>query len=487
MKLNASTKINFDLIFNTDQTITTKLLVKTSGKQHFKEKTVSLSSLKNYIPACQYIIHRILESQQQTNTDWYVNLPTKGIDKIIGATKRFVAINLLHDLGIIRINHHYNSSGYQTRKFSKSYLINPLYTGGEIHHIEVHFKGEIHQTDVHNNALSNLETHNKGEIHQGNVHDDILTNHNTSNTPVVSTPIHILYQLKNLCRIGDCKLSVGTKTNRVFTSINRMKKVDRKNLIDDNGKTFAELDFKTSHLQQLIRVLREDIKSGEYVPPFEKKAFYSEIITFKDIVLNSDFYNEFCLAYMNKFHKQIVRDQAKRMVMYWLANSYNNWNGVKLLKELYPMINNYVETVNGLTKNKLSIKLQRSEAYLLNELVFERLAVNHPACIAYGMFDGLLIDQESISIVKSIVLEEGAKYLGFNPVFSIKNQLKEIPVVVPDVFKNIGFADAEEEKSFKNFIKEVDQLIINQFNRNLYDEEVIDLLNTYRERTTSKK
>jgi hypothetical protein len=386
-------------LFKSDQIVNAKLYLKKNKKQYFGIKPVPLNTLSAYLPACQYIIHRILEGQRNRNCCWFVNLPSP--------RQRTTATSILDDLKIIEINHSYNYSANRNKKrFSKSYQISDAYYG-DIQQYE----GVIHSKGDHSKVNGDI----KDVIQYKDYNDNNLLVTGSS-SPVVLHPPYILYQIKNLESVPGIvpKITVGHSTGKVFSPVTRMKKELRKRtLLDDLGKPLTDVDFRSSHLQHLILVISDDLEKGVYVPTMERSSFLEYLNHFKADVLSTDFYQNICDEYLKRFDVVAGRDKAKLFVMYWLNNSQKNWRGVKLLNQMYPEISEYIRTVNGETKNQLSIKLQRSEAYLVNNLVIDRLASEYPESVCYTIFDGFMVEGAYKDVLLDLIREESLKYFGF--------------------------------------------------------------------------
>ena len=478
MKLLTTSNIDLYSIFYEDQPLQLKLLKKKGGKQKYESKITSTVELVRFIPACQFIIDKILQSQRLYKTDWYINISSKHLDKCLGANKRYIAMQILEGLGIIIINHKYNH--YKGKSFTKSYKIEDKYRGeisvidvkddnfsekqlmlnnqnnyanpqipntGEIsifksdkYFIKVH-EGEIDISDIKNLAY----TADKGEICSKNIQNKLIDN-SDENTPNLSHP----YQLKNLNSIifntqsalgyldkypsagkGHIKLqidklspaenlfySVGKKSHRVFTIVNNLKREFRSFLTDNEGQRLWELDFTSSILLHFVKLLQAKLSEGRITSSL---LFESEFNLFKLKVINQDFYST-TAGELNSLPKRklyYLRDKAKKLTMYWLTGSYKNWNSIKHFHNTYPLITEFINSTNAGTKNNLIATLFRSESHLTNEKILKRLGEEEPNSRSYNLFDGFMIEQRFVELATKIAIEESRAYFGFNCVNKI--------------------------------------------------------------------
>jgi len=504
LKLYSTSKIDLDNLFNSDQEVNAYLYIKRNGKQQFAIKQVKLNSLRTYLGSCQLIVHKILEHQNLKNTNWLVNLPCTTIDALIGSRKRITSTHLLVELGIIEVNHSYNHSAYfHFKQFSKSYRIEDSYTGDI-----VTVEGCITLRTPSNPRV------NECGVLDRSIHDEgcITLNgysqlgNTTSNTPIVIHPCYLQYQIRNLSslrydkvraieflenntfkstelirsQINEIetlnKISIGKKTGKVFTIINRIKREFRQFVTDDSNNPLHEVDFATSHLNHLIKVIRDDIKSGEYTPMFTVEYFSKEMIDFKQKVLAEDFYMYVLKSFNREFKTTINRDKAKSFVMYWLNSGYQNWKGVKFLRTRFPQITHYIDTVNIRDRRVLGNKLQRSEAFMLNERIINRLAIEHPESTSFTIFDGILIEDKYLVALLEIIKSESTNYLGFEAKVKIKNAsmvvvpktdtIADMSNVKPSTDDGSEFHIDEDEQGYYDFfisrLKESNNEILSQ-------------------------
>jgi len=393
---------------------------------------------------------------------------------------------LFHVLHIIDINQKANFSGTFKKKFTRSFIINDEYHD-ELKEIEVDgdlpeysYNKEIgfyKVTGVRKVDDTSLGVHTVDSVQLSGVHTDSSTTilsdlgvHTDKSTSLLSTntkPLYasdvctpldmcIQFEINNLSKIefdtnkaieyleankhllkirsynttkyrihavSESKLVKRTLVaNKLQSPINQLTKEFRQ-FITVDGKQLVDIDFCNSHLNQLIKLIRDDIKSGGYVPEFSIQYFSQEMIEFKELVLAGDFYNKLQDKYNKEYpHKPIDRKKAKDAVMYWLNNSYHTLHSVQLLKRIYPQITHYLSTVNGSTRNTISIKSQANEAHLVKEVSLE--FINQiPDGVCFTMLDGFLVEEQYKEQLIKIIQIKSKEFLGF--VNKIK--IKELP------------------------------------------------------------
>jgi hypothetical protein len=245
----------------------------------------------------------------------------------------------------------------------------------------------------------------------------------------VSDYHRIKYQIEKLMT-KSAYFSIG-KTGRFTTTVNQIDSEYRSFIKDKHGNDLMEIDFKSSHLNHLIRVIDEDISMGAVSGAINQELLKSEVNELKWMIENQDVYNQVCIKYVNRFNKQIQRDKAKELVLEnWINGAYEKRKTSKWVASIYPTITEYIHTINpeesvkGKVKRNrkpLSNRLLTSEALLVNELIVGRLAKEFPNSTAYTVFDSILIDEDHVDHLYRIMMEESDKYFGF----SCKIEMKE--------------------------------------------------------------
>ncbi|MFN8313946.1 MAG: hypothetical protein U0289_14160 [Cyclobacteriaceae bacterium] len=104
--------------------------------------------------------------------------------------------------------------------------------------------------------------------------------------------------------------SIGN-TGRVTTTVNQINAEYRSFIKDKHGNDLMEIDYKSSHLIHLIRVIEEDLSKGVIGEPINQELLKTETNDLKWLIENQDVYNSICIKYVSRFNEQITRDQAK--------------------------------------------------------------------------------------------------------------------------------------------------------------------------------
>lgn len=367
MKLLTTSKIDLVELFKSDREVTFKSFT----KGYTKIKTLTISSVdKSYIHDCQLIIDAVLSRQHRLrNFNQYINLNSRTLDQLIKSEKRKKSAMFLleHGLGIIEVNHKYKFKGGIVDRFSKSYIIAKPYRGDCIY------------IDVNTSLEGGLHVHSIKKPNKGGIASILTVNNKKNTTTPHNDPPFIAYQRKQVDWLTVCKT-----TNRVWTKINQMPKEERQEFAKTNN--LFDIDFRSSHLQHLIKVLRDDLQSGIYTPVFGKDGTHylnTEVLELKNAILNGDVYQYFADQYQNETGKLYTREQVKNNIMYWITSSFLNRKFVQWIRYKYPQLTHYIDYNNANCssgtktmfgkrlpkRNGMAIKLMKSESHLINELI----------------------------------------------------------------------------------------------------------------------
>lgn len=274
MKLLTTTKIDLNSIFYESHEIQIKRRKRTNGKQPTVLDSFNTLDLVKYIPSCQYLIHSILKNQEIMNTDWYVNLSSKTLNKVLGNNNRDIAIQILDALAIIKINPHYLKG-----KFPKSYMINTSYVS-DIHSIEsqMTIRGDIQELidenlDLLNNELicdihkevGGIDNLGKCDIHSTIGHKEAIRIEGSSK---VAPYVYHTYQLKCLNQIRfnslgatvllNSNLSLFKKPNLIQIAINKLTHPNNLTLKRgyNSNRIFTPVNQLKRELDHSLRILR---------------------------------------------------------------------------------------------------------------------------------------------------------------------------------------------------------------------------------------
>jgi hypothetical protein len=429
LKLLTTTQIDLEELFKLDHGVTFKSFT----KGYTKIKTLNLSSIdKSYIHDCQLIIDAILSRQQRLrNYNQYINLNSRTLDQLIKSEKRKKSAMFLleHGLGIIEVNHKYKFKGGIVDRFSKSYIVAEPYRGDCIYiDTNTSIKGGLHELNTKN-------------YRKGGIASILLSNNRKHTTASHNDPPFIDYQRKQVDWLTVCKT-----TNRVWTNINQMPKEDRHEFAKANG--LIDIDFRSSHLQHLVKVLRDDLQSGLYTPLFSTGGILylnTEAVELKNAILDGDIYHHLADQYNRETGTLYSRDQVKNNIMYWMTSSFLNRKFIQWIRYKYPHLTHYIDynntnfssgtkTMFGKRlpkRNGMAIKLMKSESHLINELVVGEFSSQYPDAKCYTIFDGLLVDQQHAGALIEVIDNKGKEYLKFNPAIKHDEVEKQPNVVAP--------------------------------------------------------
>ena len=365
---------------------------------------------KSKINDCYLIIDAILRIQKlklNKNYTQFVNLKSTVLNELMGDKRRLSALHLLeHGLGIIEVNSRYKfgTEGGVTNH-TKSYLISKPYLGNIIT-IEGAEGGVCYNDALHTIDGAEGGVYNKAD--------------NSTHTRTHSTPPFLLHQ-----QITCDWAKENTLTGRVFSSVNQMPKEQR----NEEFKHLIEFDFKSSHIQHLIRLVMQQHDNLQL--KLEGQVLLHEFLDTPDLY-----------EYWAKdFNPECSRDRMKDNVMYWLTGSFTNRKGVQYLQRRFPLLTkyimyNYINNSSGVKtlygrrlpkRNGMVIKLMKSESYLINNILLNELLLlsQHHPIECYTVFDAMLIDQDNSNNLMNVLNEQGKTYLGFQPKVKINRPLIE--------------------------------------------------------------
>lgn len=438
MKLHSTSKIDFEEIFKSVQIVHFKTNQKVKGKSTYTDVSRPLNALPVRVNhQARLLVGYILQRQNFTKGNRYVNIPRDILIEVLQSnSKDYVnTISILNQIGLIKVN-----SKYFLNSFSKSYCIGDTYAGDiidyEIGDISIDhgrmvidngyiiLPKVVERVGLIENPLNGYNNKEKGGSKGKPCSEQRLS---TSISPHCATTSY-KYQYNNLLKnirfeggipLLPPRLNISPNCNRVFTTITSLKKEERQRLIDHNGNKLITIDFSTSHLQHLIKLIETRI---------DHNISHQELKRFKLSVLQGDFYNNLVVAYQQTYKKLITRKKSQLYTCCWLSSSYSNWKGVKLLKSLYPDISSYVDMINGPTKNKLLNDLMKSESHLINDIIINELAMRFPDSISFTIFDGILIEDQYLNTLCEII--NSTSFFGFKPKYRIELNNME-PVLAP--------------------------------------------------------
>lgn len=258
--------------------------------------------------------------------------------------------------------------------------------------------------------------------------------------------------------------------NSIFTSINR----ELRFFIRHKGNKFLEFDLIASHSYVLATLLNKDffvndkieysivnifqdinIRINSYIDAannYNSNINYTEaqeaasrriyhhmsdrffenddINQYKSIDFETDFYG-FIADIFNKINPdlpQLSRNKVKSIIRLWMNHNdphkRNRVASLKVLKRIFPSIDLLIEEIGffNTMKSAFSLLLQRSESYLVLDIVAKKLVEDYPSTRLFTIHDSFFIEDsdidrnEIISKIKSILTQ----YVGIIPGIKLK-------------------------------------------------------------------
>lgn len=423
------------------ETLVVRKRITVDGKRTLQPVEVRSESLVNYLPKCHEFIQLLYNKQFEfkDNQHGYVNLWHKELDGLFkSGTTRLTVLDMLEQLNLIVINHKFVHSN--NKSFCKSYklteyakaVINGV-EGISYYHTHTPLSPSTH-TPISGDGLAFYPyTTNPNTSGLLPIHQLVNANSPSTHTPVsgetlafypytsLYTPVsQIEYEFQRQ-QILNLKLDteqikqdglnpntllphrffkLENRVNKVFTHINLMRKEYRKYLRCKDGYSLMEIDFKSSHVLHLLKIIFESSPSN---------ALLDEANRIKDILTNGDIY-QFVADQESLAEFELDRAKAKELfIQHFMYGKQKKWRKSKAVKALFPAISDFLDN----DRKEMSRTVQRAESRLLNNIIVKRIATEYPSCTLYGVFDALLLDEDHFDQIARIVREESESFFGF--------------------------------------------------------------------------
>ncbi len=416
--------------------------------------TVKTKSLIKHLPYCYYLIDLIIRKglDNKNTVKGYINLRSDLLDKVIPHITRLMIVNLLETLNVINVN-----GSYEIGEHSKSYKINDHYSKTDLITIEFDFNQKGYYigesllgtnndnegievvpyavsfskrlTMVEKGARKVLDektadlikNHTEYRFQQHQIFHNIRLDYDSIIADGVKDELSALIEKISS---GNDKLTinVNNKVNRVFSPITNLKKEYRKYLISEDHYTLLAIDFKTSHLFHLLK------KIIDLNPPNE---LLEEAYKMKELAMN-DIYQFVADEHLKSFNTVIGRKKAKDLfIKGFLYGMYPKRKINIWVKKLFPEISAFIDSN---TRSAISCDLQKSEASLLNNRIFKRIALEADRSItAFGLFDSIVVDSDHFDQVHDIMVEESFKYFGYDIPLTTEDLSIEKDELIPEL------------------------------------------------------
>ncbi|GHM98869.1 hypothetical protein WSM22_03590 [Cytophagales bacterium WSM2-2] len=435
MKFTIPRNLDLEKLILSQDTIELTKRTTVDGKRVFKPVLVKTKSLLKHLPYCYYLINLIIKkNQQHKNGDGYVRLRKELIDKVIPNNTRILITNLLKHINVILVDDCYVITDYsKSYRITDAYplddlitidivstikgrqVIEPLlsinnrdtgtgscgYVSSFLKRVNIVEKGVKKVMDEKTQDLINK--HIEYRFQQDQVYGSINLDYDDIIDDGLLNELSPLIEKINSGNT-DLTINVNNKVNRVFSPITSLKKDYRKYLRCRNGYSLMAIDFKTSHLFHLLKMIVDCGANNE--------ALLTEVERVKQLAMD-DIYSLVADEYRKAFQKQLTREEAKELfITRFLYGMYPNRKLSAWVKSLFPLISKFVDESG---RRQLSIELQRSESHLLNNRIMKRIALELDSSITvFGVFDSVLIDEGHFDPVFNIMVEESEKYFGYS-------------------------------------------------------------------------
>jgi hypothetical protein len=372
------------------------------------------------------MVSLILQKQNFDKRNNLVNIHSDVLIAVVGKNYADI-ISILELVGLIKFNPTHSNKLH----FSNSFCIEDDYFSEVVrHHASVENKSKSITVDNEGYIIIPIKINNKHQVvRQQSSVENMTDMDNPSGTPICHTTLYnyisnsiqkATFQQSGI--VLQPRLSFSKKCGRITTNITQMMCEQRATLIDKEGKSFYEIDFRTSHLQHLIKLIESKPNS---INP-------EEFTRFKIAVLNCDFYNSLGNGYN--------RETNKRYACRWLASARKNWDGVKSISSLYPSISAFIDTTNNGGTKTMHNKLMASESNLINYTALQDIAVNQPDVLAHSIHDAILVESSYLNHMLELVDKKGYEYFGFKPLYAVN-------------IYNVEYATKKKEAKKKNKVK----------------------------------
>lgn len=432
---------------------------------------LSVDKVNYLIDYCYWFTYKVISLNYYNDRryPWFVNIPKSVITANIPTYSYQRVICILSQLGVIEVNERY---GYFDNVYSKSYRINKKYFGVELVPYQVTNKTliknlvsakRIEKNSYAYNVLLSPGATDSIDLQDRNffrVQDESLRRLEldyVSMTDVIEG-IDDIYDY-NRALIASLNyqyksISITSKSQKVVHSLQNLPRWMRSHLI--HTRDLYIYDYSASATLHLIKMLDLIIKGYhcKALPnetDFRSITYRNDIDRFTDIecyyelsscvttgakpaktihnriVDNVDKLERETamlkqLITSDKFYSFLInngigvnKDEVKTVwITGFLYRSKNT--GSRKIESLFPAVASLLKWFDRVKKSSgetLASILQKSESYLVNQVVIERISRN---AICLNLFDGIITDIDIGDIIK----EESFFYFGFNPVVKIE-------------------------------------------------------------------
>ena len=116
----------------------------------------------------------------------------------------------------------------------------------------------------------------------------------------------------------------------------------------------------------------------------------------------------------------INREAAKKIILKIFYSKNSHFKEEKeVFRNLYPGVESLIGIIKCSDHRVLSILLMRMEAYLILDVVCEKLCELHPDLPIFTIHDSLLTTEGNEKLVEPIIIEELYMFIGITPTLEL--------------------------------------------------------------------
>lgn len=218
---------------------------------------------------------------------------------------------------------------------------------------------------------------------------------------------------------GCHRLSVGTASERVTTSVGLLKRSIRQATLTADGQPLVEIDVRCSQPSILANVMGSDpnrirwLLRGLELPRFNEVAGRG-FRAFQAAIEEGNLYEQLRNAASDIEGAEISRDEIKTLIMRDVFGRWKRYSTAvtKAFAKLWPSVADYVWSVNR-GERSLIVKLQTIEARLITQLVASRLASHLPSSVGIAPVHDCLIVPNNSQAAATEAFDSVTAELGF--------------------------------------------------------------------------
>lgn len=343
------------------------------------------------------------------------------------------------------------SSHYEVGKETKLYRLSKTYLNSPVRKFQ--YK-ERRVKDVKKSDFLSKQFSLHKLSFDNNVYTYLLNLHSEIENRIKGDKQKVLldnYIGRNLCIVDDIngnEIFCGrSKTNyRYYSSLTSLNRIIRPFILV-NGKRLYSIDIKASQPYILATILDSSYYNGNNLK-YNKNKINKEIggivlfprflegkdlgiQKYRDIPFYDDFYSHVLTNELGREPTNIERDRLKQKTMQFLF--FNNSkakrkNELKYLVRQYPSINSFITScLNVIGERNFSFVLQRSESYLVLDVISKEFNDRFPKEPIFTIHDAILTTEKNAEYVFTLMKKRLEEYTGIIP--GLKLEEPEVSVI----------------------------------------------------------